>query len=125
MSQQLSLFALRGPRTRGECVDGPRPCPWVSCRHHLATEALRLRWTPKYGLSHQPPPGRVAAALGDLAETCSLDVADQGDHTFKSIAQLLRMSRSRAQQIAAQGLARVNEREPLLAEAFQELELTR
>src|SRR5690606_3867534 len=23
------------PRTRAECVDGPRPCPFVSCRHHL------------------------------------------------------------------------------------------
>ncbi len=23
------------PKTRGECASGPRPCPWVSCRHHL------------------------------------------------------------------------------------------
>ncbi|NUQ78861.1 MAG: hypothetical protein HUU21_35500, partial [Polyangiaceae bacterium] len=23
------------PRARGECVDGPRPCPYVSCQHHL------------------------------------------------------------------------------------------
>jgi len=23
------------PRTRAECVDGPRPCPYVSCQHHL------------------------------------------------------------------------------------------
>jgi hypothetical protein len=23
------------PRTRVECLDGPRPCPFVSCKHHL------------------------------------------------------------------------------------------
>src|SRR5688572_18051569 len=23
------------PRTREECRDGPRPCPFVACRHHL------------------------------------------------------------------------------------------
>lgn len=26
------------PTTRGDCVDGPRPCPWVRCRFHLAIE---------------------------------------------------------------------------------------
>src|SRR5688572_23421296 len=23
------------PRTRAECADGPRPCPFISCKHHL------------------------------------------------------------------------------------------
>jgi hypothetical protein len=23
------------PRTRGECKDGARPCPWAGCAHHL------------------------------------------------------------------------------------------
>ena len=23
------------PKTRAECVEGPRPCPYVSCKHHL------------------------------------------------------------------------------------------
>ena len=25
----------RRPRTRDECRDGPRPCPWVACKNHL------------------------------------------------------------------------------------------
>lgn len=29
------------PRTRGDCKDGPRPCPWVSCRHHLLLEIAK------------------------------------------------------------------------------------
>lgn len=23
------------PTRRSECIDGPRPCPWLSCRYHL------------------------------------------------------------------------------------------
>ena len=23
------------PRTRADCLKGPRPCPWIMCRHHL------------------------------------------------------------------------------------------
>src|ERR1019366_2346037 len=26
------------PKTRGDCVDGPRPCPWAGCRQHLYLE---------------------------------------------------------------------------------------
>jgi hypothetical protein len=29
------------PRTRGDCADGPRPCPFIGCRYHLLS--LRVR----------------------------------------------------------------------------------
>lgn len=29
------------PQTRGDCVDGPRPCPWVGCRHHTYIDHVR------------------------------------------------------------------------------------
>jgi hypothetical protein len=28
--------AEQAPRTRADCVDGPRPCPWAACRYHAA-----------------------------------------------------------------------------------------
>jgi hypothetical protein len=34
----IDLMDVPGPElpvTRGDCVDGPRPCPWLRCRHHL------------------------------------------------------------------------------------------
>ncbi len=31
------------PRTRGDCADGPRPCPWYRCRHHLGLEVIEER----------------------------------------------------------------------------------
>lgn len=68
------------PQTRAACVDGPRPCPWVSCRHHLALEVtdagvrLMLPEDPEdwHGL-----------------QTCSLDVADQGGQGQRPLAALL------------------------------------
>jgi hypothetical protein len=59
-------------RTRGDCIDGPRPCPEVRCRHHLGN--------------------------GD-AETCSLDVADRGEHTLDEVGELMGISYERVRQI--------------------------
>jgi hypothetical protein len=76
------------PATRGECIDGPRPCPWVRCRMHLMLDV-----NPETGsirLNHR--------ALELMPETCALDVADQvyrGDieGTLELIGPLLRVSR--------------------------------
>lgn len=82
------------PMTRGECVGGARPCPLVTCRHHLLTHV--------YGQAVQPAsdggpgvpirgkanvrfmadfdeqdPDSIATALTAMAETCALDVADR------------------------------------------------
>lgn len=82
------------PRTRGECVEGPRPCPWVSCRHHLA---LDIRNNGTITLNH---PG---VELGDLEETCALDVADRGSQERAHIGRLLGVSDERVRQIEADG----------------------
>lgn len=72
--------AEQRPRTRGECVGGPRPCPWVSCRHHLALEitadGVRLM------LPEDPDDWHGL-------ETCSLDVADRGGFGQTDLAALL------------------------------------
>ena len=49
------------PHTRGECVDGPRPCPWYACRHHL-------------GLNVDDR-GNVVVHE-HVTETCALDLVD-------------------------------------------------
>jgi DNA-directed RNA polymerase specialized sigma subunit len=55
------------PRVRGDCEDGPRPCPWVQCRYHLE----HPKWS------------------------CALDVADEGPHTQEQVATLLGVSQER------------------------------
>lgn len=80
------------PRTRGDCIDGPRPCPWASCRHHLALDI-----NPSMGAIKVNHPDRE---LWELEHSCSLDVADAGDHVLEEVGELLGgVTRERARQI--------------------------
>ena len=77
------------PLTRGECLGAERPCPHVSCRHHLGLDVSRA--------------GGIALHFIDdpdeMPETCSLDVADQGGHSVNEVAELLGVSHERVRQI--------------------------
>ncbi len=72
------------PRTRGECKGGARPCPYVSCRHHLYLDVNPTTGTIKFNYPGVEP--------DELVETCSLDVADRGEHDFDSIMLLMNTS---------------------------------
>ena len=66
---------------------GPRPCPWSSCRHHLASERLRG--------------GRAPSA-----DSCSLDLADRGGLTLDEVGLALGVTRERIRQIGIVALPR-------------------
>lgn len=83
----------RKPKLRGDCVGGPRPCPWLYCRYHLAVE-----------VSRRHPEGF------ELAETCALDVADRGANSEEYIGELLGYTRQRIQQIEATALKKLSRR---------------
>jgi hypothetical protein len=89
-----NLVAQR-PVTRGDCADGPRPCPWVSCRHHLYLDvleggALRLNFP------HLEP--------WELEQTCSLDVAEAEERTLDGAGAMLNLTRERTRQLEAKAL---------------------
>ena len=72
LGEQLCLDTLLIPRpkVRGDCMRSPRPCPFVSCRHHLYLDVL--------------PEGEVRFNFPlkeswELEHTCSLDIADDND----------------------------------------------
>lgn len=88
------LDALR-PRTRGECANGVRPCPWAGCRHHLLLSVGRA------GSLMYAGPARCPSELGD---TCALDVAERGDSTLEQVGQALRVTRERARQLEEDAL---------------------
>jgi hypothetical protein len=48
----------------------------------------------------------IAHAIGEMPETCALDVADTGEHTQDGIADLLGMSHQRVEQIESRALER-------------------
>lgn len=73
-----SYRRLLPPPTRGDCLDGPRPCPHSLCRHHMQD-----------GISRKAP------ADFELTETCALDVVDKHDEgmTLNQIGDLLCQTR--------------------------------
>ena len=87
------------PRTRAECVEGPRPCPYVSCRHHLYLDV-------------QPRTGAITLNFPDLeveemGESCSLDVADRDGTTLEEAGAIMNLTRERIRQIELDALARL------------------
>lgn len=90
---------VRRPRVRADCIDGPRPCPWVGCRHNLALYVTEL------GTIHLNP-----LFTDGLPESCALDVADAGGLDQVRVAELLGVSRQRAQQLEEVALGRLRKR---------------
>ena len=77
------------PATRGDCRSMERPCPFVSCRHHLyldVSEAGSL----KLNTRREP---------WEMRHTCSLDVADQGGETLEGLGEIFNLAKERVRQI--------------------------
>lgn len=96
---------IERPRTRGDCVDAPRPCPYVSCKHHLYLDVVTDggnggRCAPRVKLSFPH------LEVDELKETCSLDVADRGSQGLEQIGDLINVTRERVRQIEVHGLAK-------------------
>jgi hypothetical protein len=82
------------PETRGECRGGARPCPMVSCRHHLLLDVAsdgRLYRTMPFD---ERSPESILEALVAMPETCALDVADRGGVSDIKAAEVLNLDRS-------------------------------
>jgi len=92
------------PRTRGDCVNGPRPCPWLGCRHHLGLDVDR------HGRVTLAPEGKA----DEQRATCALDVAEDGRHSFDEIAEILNCRKGTARSLADRGRAKMRTRGELL-----------
>lgn len=86
------------PRTRADCKDGIRPCPWVGCRHHLY-----LTIDEKDGAMTLNFPGKE---VWDLTDSCALDIAgDEVDGlSLEQLGGLTQLTRERTRQIEVAAL---------------------
>ncbi|MHB8420871.1 MAG: sigma factor-like helix-turn-helix DNA-binding protein [Myxococcales bacterium] len=89
------------PRTRADCVNGPRPCLFVSCKHHLYLDV-----NPNTGSVKLNFPDKE---IWDLPHTCALDVADQGGITLEEVGDIMNLTRERVRQVEALGLSKLRE----------------
>ncbi len=90
------------PMTRGDCQHGPhaeRPCPWVSCKHHLYLDVNDRTGSIKVNFPD--------LEVWDLPETCALDIADRGGITLEEVGEIMNLTRERIRQLETRGLAKL------------------
>lgn len=93
------------PWLRAECVDAPRPCPWVGCRHHLAIDVNAKNGAIKYNF----PDIEVEA----MRESCTLDVAARGGVSLEDVGEIMNLTRERVRQVEDDALAKIARHAPL------------
>lgn len=92
---------LDRPLTRGECANGPRPCAWVSCRHHLLLDIGEDGRLLKMYPFDENDEDSVMDALREMPESCSLDVADRGGMTSQEVGDVLGIRRQGVEECIA------------------------
>jgi hypothetical protein len=90
---------LERPETRAECVNGMRPCPFVSCKHHLYLDVSARTGAIKLNFPD--------LEVWDMSETCALDVADRGGTTLEEVGAIMNLTRERIRQVEVKGLAKL------------------
>lgn len=95
------------PRSRVECLDGPRPCPFVSCKHHLFIDV-----SPRTGAIKLNFPD---LEVWDMGESCALDVADRGGTTLEDVGAIMNLTRERIRQVEVKALAKLEALRDMMA----------
>ena len=87
------------PSTRADCAAGQRPCPFVSCKHHLYLDVSDRTGAIKVNFPD--------LEVWEMTETCALDVADRGGTTLEEVGAIMNLTRERIRQVEVKGLAKL------------------
>jgi hypothetical protein len=87
------------PTTREDCAQGQRPCPFVSCKHHLYLDVSARTGAIKLNFPD--------LEVWEMTETCGLDVADRGGTTLEEVGAIMNLTRERIRQVEVKGLAKL------------------
>jgi hypothetical protein len=87
------------PAFRLDCAEGPRPCPFVSCKYHLYLDV-----SPRTGSIKVNFPD---LEVWDMPYSCALDVADTGGATLEDVGSIMNLTRERIRQLEVKALTRL------------------
>ena len=95
------------PKTRAECASGERPCPFVSCKHHLYLDVSARTGAIKLNFPD--------LEVWEMNETCALDIADRGGTTLEEVGAIMNLTRERIRQVEVKGLAKLQALRDMMA----------
>jgi hypothetical protein len=90
---------IERPVERADCQGGERPCPFVSCKHHLYLDVSARTGAIKLNFPD--------LEVWEMNETCALDVADRGGATLEEVGAIMNLTRERIRQVEVKGLAKL------------------
>jgi hypothetical protein len=97
----VEIMEYDRPRNRSECVNGARPCLFVSCKHHLFLDV-----NPETGSVKLNFPDKE---VWELEETCALDIAERGGITLEEVGEILNLTRERIRQLEVDALKKMKD----------------
>jgi hypothetical protein len=95
------------PRNREECSGGARPCPFVSCKHHLYLDVSARTGAIKLNFPD--------LEVWEMTETCALDIADRGGTTLEEVGAIMNLTRERIRQVEVKALAKLDALREMMA----------
>ncbi len=95
------------PRQRSACSTGVRPCPYVSCKHHLYVDV-----SPRTGAIKLNFPD---LEVWEMRDSCALDVADRGGTTLEDVGAIMNLTRERIRQVEVKALAKLEALRDMMA----------
>lgn len=95
------------PTSRAACGQGIRPCPYVSCKHHLYVDV-----SPRTGAIKLNFPD---LEVWEMKDSCALDVADRGGTTLEDVGAIMNLTRERIRQVEVKALAKLEALRDMMA----------
>lgn len=95
------------PSSRAACGQGIRPCPYVSCKHHLYVDV-----SPRTGAIKLNFPD---LEVWEMKDSCALDVADRGGTTLEDVGAIMNLTRERIRQVEVKALAKLEALRDMMA----------
>ncbi len=87
------------PKTRAECLNTERPCPYVSCKHHLYLDVNSETGSIKLNFPD--------IEVWQMTETCTLDVTERGGVTLEEVGEIMNLTRERIRQLEMSALTKL------------------
>ena len=89
------------PKLREDCAQAERPCPFVSCKHHLYLDVSARTGAIKLNFPD--------LEVWEMTDTCALTVADRGGATLEEVGAIMNLTRERIRQVEVRGLEKLKE----------------